>query len=72
MPKGIVQFYMPEKGYGYIRVPATREEFYVHRRYLQQPIEKGMAVTFEVRSGKQGLYAAEVKAAGPPRYHEKA
>ena len=61
MPVGIVQFFLDKKGYGYIRVPETREEFYVHRRHLKAPVEQGDQVRFIVREDKQGLYAAEVE-----------
>lgn len=61
MPNGIVQFFLKSKGYGYIRRPDTREEFYVHRRHLLEKITKGDLVTFEVREDKNGLYAAKVK-----------
>lgn len=62
MPVGIVQFFLPQKGYGYIRVPESREEFYVHRKQLQQPIERGMKVRFVIKENKQGAFAAEVHA----------
>jgi cold shock CspA family protein len=61
MPQGIVQFFLADKGYGYIRVPETREEFYVHRRQLMQPVQRGARVEFMVRESKQGAYAAEVR-----------
>lgn len=59
--KGIVQFYLREKGYGYIRVPETREEFYVHQSHLKTPIEKGDKVMFKIEEGKQGAVAVEVE-----------
>ena len=61
MMTGVVQFFLQDKGYGYIRVPETREEFYVHRRNLLQPVERGMEVKFVLRENKQGAYADEVK-----------
>uniref|UniRef100_UPI0024A9DD33 cold-shock protein n=2 Tax=Haliscomenobacteraceae TaxID=1937961 RepID=UPI0024A9DD33 len=61
MMTGVVQFFLQDKGYGYIRVPETREEFYVHRRNLLQPVERGMAVRFVLRENKQGPYADEVQ-----------
>ena len=61
MPKGIVQFFIESKNYGYIRVPETREEFYVHRKNLLEPIQKGDVVLFEIREDKQGAFAAEVR-----------
>ncbi|NBC09419.1 MAG: cold shock domain-containing protein [Bacteroidetes bacterium] len=61
MPVGIIQFFLADKGYGYIRVPESREEFFVHRKQLQQPVDRGMKVQFTVRENKQGAYAAEVR-----------
>ncbi|MCB0581003.1 MAG: cold shock domain-containing protein [Phaeodactylibacter sp.] len=64
MPTGIVQFFLEHKGYGYIRVPETREEFYVHRRQLKAPVKRGDRVRFVVRGDKHGLFAAEVERTG--------
>ncbi len=61
MPRGIVQFFLVDKGYGYIRVPETREEFYVHRKQLKGPVQRGDQVRFVVKENKQGAYAAEVE-----------
>ncbi len=61
MRKGVVQFFIEKKGYGYIRVPETREEFYVHRKHLKDPIKKGDVVLFEVREDKQGSFATQVR-----------
>ncbi len=61
MLKGIVQFFIEKKGYGYIRVTETREEFYVHRKHLLEPIKKGDSVCFELKEDRHGLYADQVK-----------
>ena len=61
MPVGIVQFFLEQKGYGYIRVPETREELFVHRRHLKAPVKRGDQVRFVIQEDQQGLYAAEVE-----------
>ncbi|MEL7021726.1 MAG: cold-shock protein [Bacteroidota bacterium] len=61
MPIGIVQFFMQERGFGYIQIPITKEEFYVQRRHLMTPIADKDKVHFIVKEGKQGLFAAEVR-----------
>lgn len=61
MPVGIVQFFLAQKGYGYIRVPETREEFYFHRKNLRGTVSDGDTVSFVIREDKHGLYAAEVQ-----------
>jgi cold shock CspA family protein len=60
MPKGVVQFFLEKKGYGYIRIPETREEFYVQKKQLLEPVKKGDRVSFEIKESKQGLYATKV------------
>lgn len=59
--KGIVQFFLAEKGYGYIRVPATGEEFFVQRKHLRHSVQRGDRVRFEILENKQGLYAVHVE-----------
>ncbi|MCB0546961.1 MAG: cold shock domain-containing protein [Phaeodactylibacter sp.] len=61
MPVGIVQFFLAQKGYGYIRVPETREEFYFQRKNLRGTISDGDKASFVIREDKYGLYAAEVQ-----------
>ena len=60
MPCGIVQFFLEEKGYGYIRVPETREEFYFQRKQLRTPVSSKDKVCFVIREDRHGKYAAEV------------
>ena len=52
---------MESKGYGYVRVPETREEFYVRRKHLLTPVQKGDRVHFEVKENKRGMYAVQVQ-----------
>lgn len=59
--KGIVQFYIKKRGFGYIRDINNREEFYVQEKHLLSKIEKQDLVKFEVKENKQGLYAAAVQ-----------
>lgn len=59
--KGIVQFYIKKRGFGYIRALNNREEFYIQQKHLLSEIEKGDLVEFEVKENKQGLYAAAVQ-----------
>jgi len=62
---GIVVFYDPEKGYGYLRLAGTLEEFHFRRGNLADGlVVKGDAVTFVLRQGRQGYFADEVKRAG--------
>lgn len=61
MHEGIIQFFLPEKGYGYIRIPETREEIFVQKKDLLDLVEKGDSVRFEIRENQYGLFAAQVK-----------
>ncbi|NRA48877.1 MAG: cold shock domain-containing protein [Phaeodactylibacter sp.] len=63
---GVVQFFLKDKGYGYIRLPDTREEYFVHQRNLLQPIERGMKVQFVLKENKQGAFADEVRPVKQP------
>ena len=61
MPTGIVTFFLADKGYGYIRVPETREEFFVSGKQAQDQLQKGDRVTFIIKENKQGQFAAVVR-----------
>ncbi|MFK7934253.1 MAG: cold-shock protein [Saprospiraceae bacterium] len=61
MPIGIVQFFLKRRGFGYIQIPVTKEEFYVRQQDLVTPIADKDKVHFVVKEGKQGLFAIEVK-----------
>ena len=61
MPIGIVQFFLKSRGFGYIQIPVTKEEFYVRKQDLITSISDKDKVHFVVKEGKQGLFAAEVK-----------
>ena len=57
-----VVFYLPERGYGYLRVADTREEFYFRAEHLRSPsVAAGDLVRFVLREGRRGYYADEVR-----------
>jgi cold shock CspA family protein len=58
---GIIQYYLDAKGYGYIRVPESREEFYFRKKGLAEPVAKGDQVQFELKETKQGLIAIHIQ-----------
>ncbi len=61
---GIVLFYLPERGQGYLRLEGTREEFHFRRANLRTgPVKKGDRVRFVLREGRQGYYADAITAA---------
>ncbi len=57
-------FYDPARGYGYLRLHGTYEEFHFRRANLKAgPVAKGDLVRFVLREGKQGYFADEVEIA---------
>lgn len=62
MKKGIVKFINEERGFGFIRTEEG-EEIFVHVSGLIDEIKEKDHVVFEVRQGKKGLSAVNVKLA---------
>lgn len=59
---GEIIFYLPAKGYGYLRLRGTREEFHFRaKNLLSDTVTAGDHVTFVLRDGRQGYFADEVK-----------
>jgi cold shock CspA family protein len=64
MQTGIILFYLPEKGYGYLRLLDTREEFHFRdKNVLAAGLRKGDVVNFRLREGRQGYFADEISKA---------
>ena len=63
MKNGTVKFFNESKGFGFIIEEETKEEFFVHVSGLINEINEGDAVSFELKEGKKGLNAVEVRLA---------
>ncbi len=62
---GVIVFYLPGPGYGYLRLQGGLEEFYFRRRNLRvEGVRKGDLVTFILREGNQGYFADAIAPAG--------
>lgn len=61
MKTGTVKFFNQLKGFGFIKDSVTGEEYFVHEKGLLEKIDKNDTVTFELREGKKGLNAFNVK-----------
>lgn len=61
MRRGIVQYYLKHKGYGYIRDPRTREEFFFMRKHLQTEIYDKAPVRFAIGENRYGLFACNIQ-----------
>ena len=61
MKKGTVKFFNRAKGFGFVIEDETKEEYFVHVSGLIDEIQDDDTVEFELREGKKGLNAVDVK-----------
>ena len=59
--KGVVTFFNDAKGFGYIIEDGWKKEHFVHISGLIDEIREGDVVEFELKEGKKGLNAVNVK-----------
>jgi len=63
MKEGTVKFFNEAKGFGFIKETATGTEYFVHVSGLVDKIKENDAVTFELKEGKKGMNAVNVRLA---------
>jgi CspA family cold shock protein len=63
MNKGTVKFFDAGRGFGFILDSESGEEYFVHSSGLSETIVENDTVTFELKQGKKGLNAVNVKLA---------
>lgn len=61
MKNGTVKFFNDSKGYGFITEDDSNNEYFVHVSGLIDEVREGDAVEFELKEGKKGLNAVNVK-----------
>ena len=61
MKEGTVKFFNETKGFGFIKETATGQEYFVHVSGLVDQIQENDAITFELKEGKKGLNAVNVR-----------
>ena len=61
MKKGTVKFFNESKGFGFIIDEDSKKEYFVHISGLIDEIKEGDEVEFELKEGKKGLNAVNVK-----------
>lgn len=61
MNQGTVKFFNTDKGFGFIKDNDSNTEYFVHVTGLVHQISEGDAVEFELKEGKKGLNAVNVK-----------
>ena len=63
MKNGTVKFYNETKGFGFIVDSESSEEYFVHVTGLIDEIKENDSVEFELKEGRKGLNAVNVKKA---------
>ncbi|RLD47282.1 MAG: cold-shock protein [Bacteroidetes bacterium] len=61
MNKGTVKFFNDTKGFGFITEDDTNKEYFVHVSGLIDEIREGDSVEFDLKEGRKGLNAVDVK-----------
>jgi len=61
MKKGTVKFFNESKGFGFIVEADSNTEYFVHVSGLIDSISEGDEVEFELKEGRKGLNAINVK-----------
>lgn len=62
MKKGTVKFFNETKGFGFIKTD-DGQELFVHVSGLQDQVHENDVVTFDIKEGKKGLNAVNVRLA---------
>ena len=63
MKNGTVKFYNGAKGFGFITENESGTEYFVHVTGLIDEINEGNNVEFELKEGKKGMNAVNVRVA---------
>ncbi|OEK04891.1 cold-shock protein [Roseivirga misakiensis] len=63
MKEGTVKFFNDSKGFGFITDDADGKEYFVHVSGLIDEIRENDRVTFDLKEGRKGLNAVDVKIA---------
>lgn len=58
--EGIVEFFNPDKGYGFIKHATTMYKYFFHISSAPATIKEGNKVTFELERGPKGMNAVRI------------
>jgi CspA family cold shock protein len=61
MKTGKVKFFNHSKGYGFIKDTETDTDYFVHVSGLIDEIKENDDVTFDLKEGRKGMNAVDVK-----------
>jgi CspA family cold shock protein len=63
MKEGVIKFFNEAKGFGFVKETGTDKEYFVHISGLVDKVRENDKVTFELKEGKKGLNAVNVRLA---------
>jgi CspA family cold shock protein len=63
MKEGTVKFFNETKGFGFVKETSSGQEYFVHVSGLVDRIRENDTITFELKEGKKGLNAVNVRVA---------
>jgi CspA family cold shock protein len=63
MKEGTVKFFNEAKGFGFVKETSTGQEYFVHVTGLVDKVRENDTITFDLKEGKKGLNAVEVRLA---------
>lgn len=61
MKQGTVKFFNQTKGFGFVREDDSQEEYFVHVTGLIDEVRENDKITFELKEGKKGMNAVNVR-----------
>lgn len=61
MKQGTVKFFNQTKGFGFVREEESQQEYFVHVTGLIDEVRENDKITFELKEGKKGLNAVNVR-----------
>ena len=61
MKEGTVKFFNESRGFGFIKSLDSDNEYFVHVSGLLDTVQEGDEVNFELKEGRKGLNAINVK-----------
>tara|TARA_R110001583_G_scaffold35585_1_gene118157 strand:- start:9135 stop:9326 length:192 start_codon:yes stop_codon:yes gene_type:complete len=61
MKKGTVKFFNESKGFGFVTEEGSGTDYFMHISGLIDEVREGDVVEFELKEGKKGLNAVDVK-----------
>ena len=61
MKNGTVKFFNESKGFGFVIENDSKEEYFLHVSGLIDEVREGDAVEFDLKEGRKGLNAVDVR-----------